>query len=211
MRQVSLPADPIQAGASSGGSRSRLYGSIAVGALCGLAWSAGMRGWMAQIAGQDSTFHWLGTFGLLLVPGAVVGALLGWAEHLRRNGSPTGGRRRWLIASPLLLAAAVADPRIFHALITTGLGGGALAVVATGMAGGYALSRRGPVAARAATGLVAVLLMAAAASIRAEDTPVSAAHGAWIAVHITSLLALLCVACSIPHRTLLRPSREGPR
>ncbi|TDE03080.1 hypothetical protein E1269_20695 [Jiangella asiatica] len=42
-------------------------------------------------------------FGYILLPGLGIGALLGWAEHLRR----TGGRRhwRWLTFSPFLFTA----------------------------------------------------------------------------------------------------------
>jgi hypothetical protein len=137
--------------------------------------------------------------------------LLGWAEHLRRIGELRAVRQRWLIASPVALAAASLDPAIFRALITTGLGGGALGVVCLGLTGGYALSRRGPLVARIASGLVALLLMVAPASIRAEDAPVSAAHGAWIAIQVTSLLAILCIACSIPHRTSGRNHPAGAR
>jgi hypothetical protein len=36
---------------------------ILVGGLCGLAWAAGLRGFMAQIAGAASTVDWAGTFG----------------------------------------------------------------------------------------------------------------------------------------------------
>jgi len=95
---------------------------IAVGAVCGLAWSASLRGWMIQIAGDESSFNWLGTFGLILLPGAVLGALLGWAADLQLNGNLSPTRQRWLMASPLVLAAALFDPRIFHLLITNGQG-----------------------------------------------------------------------------------------
>jgi hypothetical protein len=36
---------------------------ILVGGLCGLAWAAGLRGFMAQIARSASTVDWAGTFG----------------------------------------------------------------------------------------------------------------------------------------------------
>jgi len=53
--------------------------ALVVGGLCGLAWAAGLRGFMAQIAGSESTVDWAGTFGWILLPGIGVGALLGWA------------------------------------------------------------------------------------------------------------------------------------
>ena len=76
-------------------------GHILVGAVCGLAWGAGFRGFMREFAGSDSNVEWLGTFVWILLPAIVVGGLLGWADHIRR----TGGRRgwRWLALSPLML------------------------------------------------------------------------------------------------------------
>lgn len=119
---------------------------ITVGGVCGLAWSASLRGWMAQLAGAESSFSWLGTFLLVLLPGVLVGGLLGWAESLRRS----GGRRRWRwpAFAPVLFALAIADPK-FTTLIHTGMGG-----------------------------------------------------GAWAAIYLPSLLLVLCMACSIPHRPL---------
>lgn len=176
-------------------------GAVAVGAICGLAWAASLRGWMAQIAGGDSSFSWLGTFVLLLVPGVVVGALLGWAQHLRNVGALRGRRQGWLVFSPVLFAAALVNPATFHALITTGQGGGALAVVIIGLTGGYALSRRGPLWATIVTGLLAATLIVGCASVPAVDVSRASAHGVWVAVQAASLLGVLCIACSIPHRS----------
>ena len=76
--------------------RARLSGLlVGWGAVAGLAWSSGMRGFMAQIAGAQTQVHWELTFVWLLLPGALVGALLGWAEYLRR----LGGRARLAVAS----------------------------------------------------------------------------------------------------------------
>ena len=86
------------------------------------------------------SIHWYGTFALILTPGLLVGALIGLAEHRRRTG---GSRTWWLVLSPCLFFAALADPAIFQLLITQGIGGGAIGVVTFGLAGGYALSGRG--------------------------------------------------------------------
>jgi hypothetical protein len=64
---------------------------VTLGALLRLAWACSLRGWMIQLAGPDSNLSWNGTFAALRLPGALVGALFGWAEHLRR----TGRRRGW--------------------------------------------------------------------------------------------------------------------
>src|SRR5690242_21443400 len=95
---------------------------------------------MVQMAGNESEFHWYGTFALVLLPGLVVGALIGLAEHRRRTG---GSRSRWLTLSPCLFLTALTDPMIFRALITNGTGGGAIGLVLFGLAGGYGLSGRG--------------------------------------------------------------------
>jgi hypothetical protein len=174
---------------------------IAIGALGGLAWAASLRGWMIQIAGPESSFHWQGTFVLILLPGTALGGLLGWAAHLQLTGKLSGRLQRWLMASPLLLAAALLDPRIFQLLITNGQGGGALGVVVIGMTGGYALSRRGSRTGTTISGLVALFLTVACASIAAGTNPFTTPQGAWIATHVVALLGVLCVACSIPYRT----------
>jgi hypothetical protein len=179
----------------------RSHVPIAVGAVCGLAWAASMRGWMIQIAGDESTFRWYGTFLLILLPGAALGALLGWAGHLQQTGKLGRRRQLWLMASPVLLAAALLDPRIFELLITNGMGGGALGVVIIGMTGGYALSGRGSRTTTYISGLVALLLIVACGSIPAENAPLTTPHGAWTATQVLSLLGVLCVACSIPYRT----------
>lgn len=93
---------------------------VAIGATCGLAWACGLRAFMVAVAGDGSTFTWVGTFVWILLPGALVGGLLGWAEHLRRSGSP----RRGLVAAPLLFAG-VLLPGLLQpsALFDAGIGG----------------------------------------------------------------------------------------
>ena len=101
--------------------------TVLVGGLCGLAWAAGLRGFMAQIAGPESSVDWAGTFGWILVPGIGVGALLGWAEHLRTS----GGRRgwRWLALAPLLFSAILfSRPLDQLSIFEDGVGGGAIGV-----------------------------------------------------------------------------------
>lgn len=171
---------------------------VVLGGVCGLAWSASLRGWMIQLAGVESKFTWVGTFVLVLLPGVVVGALLGWAESIRQSG---GSRRwRWLALAPALFAVAIADPKNFTALIETGMGGGALGVVLVGLLGGYALAPRGPAWPRALAGIIAMAGIVLSALMTSGVQPLSTAHGGWAAVHLSSLLLVLCLACSIPHR-----------
>ena len=82
---------------------------LVVGGLCGLAWAAGLRGWMAQLAAGGSNVTWL-TLVLVLLPGTIIGALLGWSAYLRSKGVRGS---RWLVFSPVLFASALLDPEIF--------------------------------------------------------------------------------------------------
>lgn len=180
---------------------------VAGGALCGLAWSAALRGYMVELAGVESTFTWSGTFGALLAPGAVTGGLLGWAEHLRRTGPPTGWR--WLALAPLTLAVApMLLPGAVSALLTTGIGGGALAVAGMGIVGGYALSGRGPRSARLASGALSVAFACAlAASVPSITSPplrLTDPRGAWVAVLAASLFGALAIGCSLPQHPTSR-------
>jgi hypothetical protein len=180
---------------------------VAIGMTCGVAWAAGFRGYMVELAGPASTFDWWGTFGAILLPGALVGGLLGWAEALRR----TGGRRgwRWLALAPLAFAVApLLMPGAIGALLTEGLGGGAIAVALMAIGGGYALSRRGPLWARLACGLVSAALAAALAlagpGIAGPALAVTEPRGAWVAVLAASFIRVLALAASIPHRPVHR-------
>jgi hypothetical protein len=179
--------------------------TILMGGLCGLAWAAGLRGFMAQVAGSESGVDWAGTFGWILVPGILVGGLLGWAEHLRRS----GGRRgwRWLALAPLLFSAILfSRPLDLLSIFEDGVGGGAIGVSLYGLLGGYAVSGRGPRWARIASGAVALTAIpiwaltvtSFAGPGLALDTP----RGAWVAVYYWSFLAVLALACAIPHRAV---------
>ena len=194
--RVPSPEDVRRAGGNA-------TGLLLLGGLCGLAWASGLRGFMAQIAGDESTVDWAGTFGWILLPGTLVGALLAWAEHLRRSGGRPGWR--WLALSPLLFSAILfSRPLDMLSIFEDGLGGGAIAVPLFGMLGGYALSGRGPLWARIVAGIVALTAIPAwaltvtsfAGAGYALDTP----RGAWVALYYYSFLAVLALACAIPHR-----------
>lgn len=189
--------------------------TIAVGALFGLAWAAGLRAYMAALAGASSTFDWAGTFLAVLLPGAVTGALLGWAEHVRR----TGGRRhwRWLALAPLALAVAplLVLPDAVVALVTQGLGGGAVAFALTGIAGGFALSRRGSRWARVACAVLVVAVAAGVAlsvpGVGGDDLALTTPRGAWAGLLGAASVLTLAVASSIPHRPVVGAAPAGTR
>ena len=186
------------------GDQNRRVVLVLLGGLCGLAWAAGLRGFMAQIVQEDSSVSWSGTFGYILLPGLLIGLLLGWAEHLRRS----GGRRhwRWLALSPLLFAAVLFSegPLGVLGIFEDGLGGGAIGVPLYAMAGGYAISGRGPRWGRLAGGLLALTAVPIWAltveSFAGADLAVTTPRGLWVAVYYYSFLALLMVAAAIPHR-----------
>jgi hypothetical protein len=166
--------------------------------VIGLTWAGALRGWMIHMAAAEgSAVHWFGTFALVLAPGLFVGALIGLAEHRRRIGAP---RSLWLSLAPCLFLAALADPVIFKLLITQGIGGGAIGVVLFGLAGGYALSGRGPAWWRRTCGTFAVIGVLFMLVLAADSWPLETAHGLWVGLYASSLLALLCLACAIPQR-----------
>ena len=184
--------------------RSHGMSLVLLGGLFGLAWAAGLRGFMAQIVHDDSSVSWSGTFGYILLPGLVIGLLLGWAEHLRR----TGGRRhwRWLALTPLLFSSIVFSegPLGVLGIFEDGLGGGAIGVPLYAMAGGYAISGRGPRGARLACGALAVTAIPIWAltveSFAGADLGVTTPRGLWVAVYYYSFLAVFMIAAAIPHR-----------
>ncbi|TCO16890.1 hypothetical protein EV652_11979 [Kribbella steppae] len=195
-REVSRSAQGVRVGAG------RL---VAFGGLCGLAWAAGLRGFMAQVAGEEAGVEWVGTFAWILLPGVLVGVLLGWAEFLRR----TGGRPhwRWLALSPLLFAAVLTPDPL--GVLESGVGGGAIGVPVYGMLGGYAISGRGRLLPRVIAGAVAMttvpiwaLTVGSFAPHLTLDTPA----GLWVALYYYSFMALLMIACAIPHRPVVQSS-----
>lgn len=198
-----------EVGLAAAGPDARLRATrlVVLGGLCGLAWAAGLRGLMALVAGADHQTTWVGTFGWVLVPGVVTGALLGWAEHLRRS----GGRHhwRWLACAPLtflaLFVPGLVDP---GSLLEGGVGGGAIALPLMGMAGGYALSGRGPVWARVLAGLLPLSAVPSwaltASDVGGSEFAPTTPLGAWAALYLWSFIALLSLASTIPHRPVTR-------
>lgn len=172
---------------------------VILGGPCGLAWAAGLRGFMAQITDVASV-SWSGTFGYILLPGIVIGVLLGWAEHLRR----TGGRRgwRWLALSPLPSFQRRLARSARH--LRGGIGGGALGVPLFAVAGGYACSRRGPRWGRSLAGALALTAIPIWAltveSFAGPELAVDNARGLWVALYYYSFIAVFSVAASMPHR-----------
>jgi hypothetical protein len=164
---------------------------VVAGVVCGIAWGAALRGFMATVAGPESEVTWLGTFGFILLTSAVVGGLLGYAEHRRRLGRP----RRRLTLVPLIFAV---DPS-------------ALLLVLPAMAGGWALAGRGTPARRRLAWSAMIVPVAAFLVIVAllGDVPaLLRPEGVAATVLLFSCLAVLTLACSIPYRAAPSPGPD---
>jgi hypothetical protein len=141
--------------------RQALTKRVVVGTFLGLVWGASLRAWMVLLAlefGDRSRFTFAGTFGAILFPTALMGALLGAAT----GAAETSERKqwRWAILSPLLLIPGpiIVTENFFKTLITTGMGGGSIGVALIGLSGGYAFSGFGARWTRWASGFSALFL-----------------------------------------------------
>lgn len=182
------------------------FPSALLGAIGGIAWSASLRGWMAELAGSGSEFDWIGTFALILLPGALVGLLLGLADYARRSGGRAGWR--WLAVAPVLFAVApLLQPGAIERLIGTGIGGAGIGVAVLGILGGVAVSGRGPLWLRIVLGVPAAVLVAAGALASfGFDLPVAAdwqPRAVWAAVTFVTLMVVFVFACALPHRRVV--------
>jgi len=145
------------------GARSRptATATVLVGAVCGLAWAAAFRGWMAELAGGASRLEWYGTFVAILT-----------------------------IAVPLI-----------------------------GIAGGFAVSGRGPIWARILCGVLTVAFLVALVftvpSVGGIRVALDQPRGAWVATLGVACVLVLCLASSIPFRRVVpvgdpAPTIRGP-
>jgi hypothetical protein len=161
---------------------------------------------MSELAGFASSVSWVDTFASVLLPGLIVGGLLGWAHAIRMSGGRPGWR--WLGAAPAAFAIApMLLPGAVVALFTQGLGGGAIAVPILAIAGGFAVSGLGPLWARIVAGIVSALLIggitASTFLIGGPRLAVTEPRGVWVALLVGSLLVLLALASSIPFRPVV--------
>lgn len=177
-------------------------GAAAIGVVIGLAWATSLRAWMSHLAiefGDWPVYTWEGTFLSILLPAAVIGALIGF-DWQRNRASKS--RVPGVIWSPLLLIvgpAVVADDFI-GTLFDSGEGGGAISVVLIGLCGALAIAGRGPHWVRALAGFVAVGVTAAMVLFLYVRGGAATASRAFGGVHLMVLLAWLAVCCSLPLR-----------
>ena len=179
-----------------------LVSGVSFGAFGGLTWAAALRAWMVVQAlqfGEDPHFTWRGTFAAILLPAALMGALLGAAAYLtKRSGKK---RWRWAILAPLLL---VVGPLLFVddfilTLITTGMGSGAILVALIGLLGGYAFSGFGRRWMRWGLGILMVGLISAALIAGGEASPPSA-DDVFSLLYFVLLMVVLIAGVSVPSR-----------
>ncbi|MFC6287521.1 hypothetical protein ACFP3Q_12510 [Nocardioides sp. GCM10027113] len=163
--------------------------------MAGLAWSGALRGWMGLLVGPESRLTWR-TPVLVLLPGAVVGGLLGWASALTAAGRHPPPA---LVLAPCGFAVALLDPKTARSLVTDGQGGGALVVVATALSGGHALAHRGWTRPRIATATLATLGVATLTAMGSMAGPLTSRRGLGTALLGGSLMTALCVAASLPY------------
>ncbi len=173
---------------------------VSIGALCGLAWACGLRGFMTQVTTGRSTITWTGTFIWILAPGIVIGALLGLAEHIRRTSNDPRGR--WLVWSPFVFSLVLPVSLIMNgSTFEGGVGGAALGVPALSVAGAYALAGRRPWV-RMACGLIAMsavpIWAITAPGFGGPQLSIFEPKGAWVAIYFWSFLAMLMIGTAIP-------------
>jgi hypothetical protein len=183
------------------------YALPALGALGGLTWGCGLRGFMTQVTTDPSVVTWSGTFAWILVPALVTGLLLGWAEHLRRTASDP--RWRWLVLSPFVFALIlVVDLVRDGTTLQGGVGGGTVGVPAFGVIGAYAMAGRRSWL-RATCGLVACsaipIWALTATGVGGPSLGLDQPKGLWVALYYWTFLAVLMLACTIPLRIAPEP------
>lgn len=172
--------------------------AIAVGALLGVTWAAALRAYMTELAGRASDVGW-STLGVILLAGAIAGACVGLAHVLSH-------RRAWLLGlGPLAFALlTMLEPGALVALLTTGIGGGAIAVPVALVLGGFGAGTIGPRAARVACLLVALLVtVGVAASVPGVGGPalaLSTPRGIWVAVLALGLMLSGMLGTSLAFR-----------
>jgi len=157
---------------------------------------------MSELA-SASRVDWFGTFGAILVPGAVVGALLAIAWARGAAGATRG--MGWFALAPLaFVVGTIVQPEVLENLLSGGFGLGEIAFTAFVVAGGFGIGGGRPRWARWTCAVIgAAFLVALVASLSVAGGPrfaLTEPRGAWLAVLAGSLGALIMIAEAIPFR-----------
>lgn len=182
--------------------RSRRVTEVVIGACIGLTWAAALRAYMIELAGAESAFHWYGTFGAVLLPGAIAGAGIALARQRQTRGAP----RPWLPSLGLVGFGVLPllHPGAIQELVTTGIGGGAIGVVAALLLGGFGLGDHGARLARgialAASALLSVGVAATVPTIGGAEHALTTARGVWGTTLALGLMATGSLATALAFR-----------
>ena len=179
---------------------------IAIGTFLGLAWGASLRTWMVLLAlkfGDSPQFTWEGTFGAILLPTALVGAMLGGATYVAESSDRKWWRWATLLPLLLVLGPAIVSKDFITNLVTTGMGGGAIGVALIGMLGGYAFSGFGAQWTRWVSGLLSLFFTLGVVGFYFTAGPAAVTPGVsevFGALLFVLLMALLIAGVSTPSR-----------
>lgn len=199
----------------TGGVFSRPVTAFMIGGCLGLTWAAALRAYMIEIAGGASDFHWYGTFGAVLLPGAIAGVGIALARQRQERGAS----RAWLPSLALLgfVLLPMLRPGAVQHLLSTGEGTAAVGVVGALLLGGYGLGDRGSRAWRAVALAGGGLLSLAIAAVpgfsgpaTAMAAPLSTPRGVWAVTLGLGLMVAGSLATSLAFRRVsAATSREG--
>lgn len=185
---------------------------VGLGAFGGLVWGAAFRAWMVVLVlqfGEQPHFTWRGTFAAIMLPAALMGALLSGAAYL----TASSGQKRWrgVILAPLLLVLGplLLTEGFIPTLLATGLGSGAILVALMGVLGGYACSSFGRGWMRWGLGIFAGSLLIAAIVAGSGATNPPGAGDVFSTAYFVLLLALLIAGVSLPSH-LAATTRKPP-
>lgn len=203
--------------ANSSADRKALVRQIVTGAFLGFAWGASLRAWMSLFAllqGDRPHYSWSGTFGGILLPVTLMGAILGGAVYAAKASQRK--HWQWSLISPLMLVLipALVLSDFIQSLVTTGLGGGTIFVALIGMIGGYALSGLGPRWLRWLAGAVSFLAIFATGiaffALNGFPAVKFSANNAFLGLLFVTLMILLVAGVSAPFQYWrYRQSIEG--
>ncbi len=199
-----MSADTVQPPSASVATtvgRHRHSPAIVIGAVIGLTWSAALRGWAVQLAGEESSLTWQG-LGSVMLPGAFAGALLGYAADARgREGAP----QRMVVWAALLLLAAMLGSAL--PALPTGTPGVVVVMVATGLCIGDVLTHWRFSLRTVLGGTVAASGTVAITILTTMTVPITTARGTWVCLFAISLVLVLGLASTLPHKA---PQLPGP-
>jgi hypothetical protein len=179
---------------------------VAIGAFLGLSWGTSLRTWMVLLAlksGDSPHFTWEGTYGAILLPTTLLGAMLGGATCVAESSGKKWWRWATLLPLLLVLGPVIVAKDFITNLVTTGLGGCAIGVALIGMLGGYAFSGFGVQWTSWVSGLLSLFFTLGVVGFYFTAGPATVIPGvneAFGALLFVLLMVLLIAGVSTPSR-----------